>query len=111
AFGQDGFDRAAIFVVFQSVLTYTVGVLVAARGSLPWGRALGAVLRMPVMWATLVALAVRLTGTIVPLPVDRAAALLGGAAVPTVILLLGLQIAGLQVRTLGARVIAAVAVR
>src|SRR5205085_1779549 len=26
AFGQDGFDRAAVFVVFQNVLTYTVGV-------------------------------------------------------------------------------------
>ena len=111
AFGQDGFDRAVVFVVFQSVLTYTVGVFVAARGSLPWGRALGAVVRMPVLWAALGALGIRLTGLEVPVTLHRAATLLGGAAIPTVILLLGLQIAGIRVRHIGYWAIAAVGVK
>lgn len=111
AFGQDGFDRAAIFVVFQSVLTYTAGVFVAARGSLSWGGAMGAALKMPVMWAALSALALRASGLTLPLPVDRAVVLLGGAAVPTVILLLGLQMAGIRVRAIGARTLVSVGAR
>jgi malate permease and related proteins len=111
AFGQDGFDRAAVFVVFENILTYTVGVFVAARGHLPWGRALGSVLRMPVLWAAIAAIAIRVTNLDLPLPVQRASSLLSGAAIPVVILLLGLQIAGMRVRRLNPRVFGAVAAR
>lgn len=111
AFGQEGFDRAAVFVVFQNFLTYTVGVFVAARGHLPWGHALRTVGRMPVLWAAAAAVAIRLAGIELPLPVQRASSLLAGAAIPTVILLLGLQVAGMRVRRLGTPALGAVGAR
>jgi predicted permease len=111
AFGQEGFDRALVFVVFENILTYTVGVFVAARGRMPWGRAMGSVARMPVLWAALAAIALRVTGLELPLPVQRATQVLSGAAIPVVILLLGLQIAGMRLRRLGARVFGAVGAR
>ena len=111
AFGQEGFDRAAVFVVFENILTYTVGVFVAARGHMPWGRALGSVLSMPVLWAAIAAVTIRVTGVDLPVPVQRASVLLSGAAVPVVILLLGLQIAGMRVRRINGRVFAAVGTR
>lgn len=111
AFGQDGFDRAAVFVIFESVLTYTIGVFIAAGGKMPWGQALGSVFRMPLIWAATAAVIIRATGLELPLPIQRAASTLSGGAIPVVLLLLGMQIAGIQPRRVGPRTAAAVAGR
>ena len=108
AFGQDGFDRAAVFVVFENILTYTVGVFVAAGGKLPWRRALATVFRMPVLWGALLALAIRVSGFELPVAVLRATTVLSGGAIPVILILLGMQLASITPRAIGPRAWAAV---
>jgi predicted permease len=97
-FGQEGFDRAAVFAVFQILLTFSLAVFIAARGRLPWRQALLPVVRMPVLWAAVAGIGLRAAGVELPLPLQRAVTILAGAAVPLVILLLGMQLAGLKAR-------------
>jgi predicted permease len=111
AFGQEGFDRAAMFVVFTSVIQFTIGVYVAARGRLPWRQAFVPVLKIPVVWAAVAALAFRLTGVGLPLPVERSVNILASGSIPLVVLLLGMQVAGIQARVVRPSAIAAVATR
>ncbi|MDF2629994.1 MAG: permease [Symbiobacteriaceae bacterium] len=66
AFGQDGFDRAAVFVVVATMLMYTVAVFFAARGRHDWRDAMKAVFKLPLVWAAAGALAVRLAGIELP---------------------------------------------
>ncbi len=101
AFGQEGFDRAAVFAVFETTLTFSLAVFVAARGKLPWRQALLPLIRMPVLWAAAAGIALSALGVELPLPLQRAVTILSGAAVPIVILLLGMQIAALRPRHIG----------
>lgn len=104
AFGQEGFERAIVFVTFESAIMASAAVFIAAGGRLPWRDAALAALRLPVLWTAAVALLLRLGGIELPLPVGRAVTVLSGATIPAVILLLGMQIAGMRLRRLGAPV-------
>ncbi len=107
AFGQDGFDRAAVFAVFETTLTFSLAVFVAARGTMPWRQALLPLIKMPVLWAAALGITLRALGVELPLPLQRAVTILSGAAVPVVILLLGMQIAGLRPQRIGRSVVVA----
>lgn len=96
AFGALGRSTAVLYIVAQSVLMYTVGVYVAARGEA--GSALGAitrVFRLPLVYALAAAAVVR-AGDLAP-PTDTAVMetikLTGDAAIPVMLLLLGIQLA------------------
>ncbi|HEY3369008.1 MAG TPA: AEC family transporter [Symbiobacteriaceae bacterium] len=102
AFGQAGFDRAAIFVVLQSILVYSVAAYIAASGQRGLGEAARAVVRLPLLWSALVALAIRLLGIPLPEFVLKPIGLLANGAVVTVVLLLGMQVASIKLK--GARV-------
>ncbi|HYF94079.1 MAG TPA: AEC family transporter [Symbiobacteriaceae bacterium] len=102
AFGQDGFDRAAVFVVLESLLMYTLAVYFAARGHLDWRQSLTAVFKLPMVWAAGAALLVRLTGTQLPEVVTKPIELLANGALVLFVIILGMQVAGIQLK--GARV-------
>jgi malate permease and related proteins len=99
AFGQEGFDRAVLFFVVQAILAQTLAIYIAGAGH---GDRLGGLvrlLRMPQIYAVLAALAVRFgglrldpTGGILN-DVFRGVALVGDAAVPLLLIILGLQLA------------------
>ena len=111
AFGQDGFDRAAVLVAFSTIIQFTLGLFVAARGHLPWRSAVAGIFRMPVPWATLAAVIVRMLGVELPAPVMRAVSLVAAGAIPLVILLLGMQVAGMNLHRLRPLAMAAAAGR
>lgn len=94
AFGEAGLGRALVLFVLSSVVLFSCGPLVLApsRGlrELP----LGGVLRLPVLWAALLGLACNALGVLPPTGVMRGLDLLGDAAIPVVLLVLGLQIGG-----------------
>lgn len=96
AFGQEGFDRAVVFAAFGQILTFSIAVFIAARGRADWRRALFSVAQLPVMWAAVAALGLRLFGLEVPTPVHRAVTVLSNGAIPIVVLLLGMQVASMQ---------------
>jgi len=98
AFGPEGFDRAVIFAAFSAILTYSVALFVAAHGRLAWRQAIVPVLQIPVVWAGVAAGVIRGVGVPLPDVIQRAVTLLSQGTVPIIILLLGMQVAGLSAR-------------
>ena len=97
ALGQAGVERALILYVVTTVLLYLVCPLIFARQTV--GRMLRSVVALPVVWAALLAGLFNVLGWTLPLGVTRGVDLLAGAAIPLVLLVLGMQIqrAGLPV--------------
>jgi predicted permease len=96
AFGQDALAHASIYFVFSSLLTNTLGVLIASLGHLDLKQAALGMLRIPTFYAVLLAAVINLSGVSLPLPLERTVNLTAGAAVPVMILLLGLELTQLR---------------
>src|SRR5512133_3115585 len=92
AFGQDALAHSSIYFIFSSLLTNTLGVLIASLGHLDLKQAFLGMFKIPTMYAVLLAAIVNLTGFTIPLPLDRTVTLVAGATVPLMILLLGLEL-------------------
>ncbi len=91
-FGQETLARATIYFVVSIVLTYTVGIFLASSGRRSFGEALLSVLRIPSIYASAAAVVVILTGVVTPSFLMRPIKLLGNAAIPVMILVLGMQL-------------------
>jgi malate permease and related proteins len=99
AFGPEGLQRALILHVFTAVMLYSLGPLVLGGAERTTRRRfLLAVLRLPVLWASLLGVLVNVGGMPVPVSLGRGLELLGAAAIPVVLLNLGLQIERTGVR-------------
>ena len=92
AFGPDALAPATIFFVAGSLLTYTVGVFVAATGRRSVTGAIGRILKVPAIYAVAAAAIIVATGVHPPPAVMRPVELLSNAALPTMILVLGMQL-------------------
>ncbi|MFO7698318.1 MAG: AEC family transporter [Anaerolineae bacterium] len=95
AFGQQGLALAVICYVTDNMLANSMGVYIAARGRATMRRSLLAVFRNPALYTVLLGLATHQFGWQVPLPIWRGAESLSRAAVPTMLTVLGMQLAAL----------------
>ncbi|QHS17251.1 AEC family transporter [Halopenitus persicus] len=96
AFGDVGRQTAVLFLSVQSVLMYTVGVYVASRSGGSSGLSgVRRVFHIPLVYAVIVALAARAAGVVPPAdaPSMEALELVGDAAIPVMLLILGIQLA------------------
>ncbi len=91
AFGQEALARATIYYVTSTILMYTLGVFLANRGHSSVRQAWVGVFKIPAVYGVLAAVIVLLTRTTVPSVVMRPVQLLGNAALPCMILVLGMQ--------------------
>jgi len=91
AFGRDVLARAVVYFVTSALLMYTVGSVVASSGRRGLGGALHGLLQVPAVWG--LAAAAVVVGTGIPLPpgISRPVDLLGNAAIPCMLLVLGMQ--------------------
>ena len=91
AFGEAGLERALLLYVATALLMFSLGPALVGR---PTGvrQALRTVATFPVLWGALAGLAANVTEAAMPLGVDRAVGLLADAAVPLVLLSLGIQV-------------------
>lgn len=92
AFGQPGLALATIYYVVISFLTNTLGVVVASSGSAPLGRSLLQALRVPVLYAAMLGLLLNHFDLTLPAGVFRAVDLMANAAIPGMLVLLGIQL-------------------
>jgi len=92
AFGEEGLARAVLYFVASAVLSNTLGVFFAARGRSGIRQALLGILKAPMVYAALAAVAVNLTGLTVPAPLLKAFTSAGNGAVPSLLLILGMQL-------------------
>lgn len=93
AFGDEGLVQAGVYFITASVLCFTVGVMVASLGRSGARETLGALVRVPAIWAMALALVLVATGSRLPLAIGRTVELLSEASIPTFLLLLGMQLA------------------
>lgn len=98
AFGTEALDRAIVFVGVQAVLLFGLGVVIAARAhSSSPAHILSRLVRVPILYALLLAGLVRVGIVPVPDPVLEATRLLGQGAIPLQLLVLGMQLSDARV--------------
>jgi len=98
AFGAIALSYASIYFVAGIVLSYTVGVIIASMGKSNFRQALLNLIRIPTLYALFLAVGVIRLNWVIPLPVDRTITLLGQAAIPMMLILLGLQLRSVKLR-------------
>jgi predicted permease len=92
AFGKEALAFASVYFVTSAILIYTAGILVAASGHGSVRTALARLFRVPAVYAVAAAVIVLATGAVVPLAVMRPIRLLSDAAIPVMLLVLGMQL-------------------
>lgn len=98
AFGQAGLEIAMLYYIINATLANSVGVYIASSGRASPTAALRNVLQAPLVYATALALAANQLGISVPAPLQKAVDLTGQAAVPVLLVVLGLQLGWLNGR-------------
>lgn len=91
ALGQPGLDQAVVIFVFSLVMMWTVGPALLASHSriaeMVWH-----VVRLPVIWAMVIALVLRVAHLELPSGLATAIDMVGEAAIPMMLISLGLQL-------------------
>lgn len=98
AFGDEGLAYGTLFFVTSSVLTFTVGVLVASAGRASLASAIAGLVRVPAVCAIVLAAGTMATGVRAPYPVERTVGLLAEACIPVFLIILGMQLRGRGLR-------------
>jgi predicted permease len=96
AFGEEALAHASLFFVTTAVVTYTVGAAVASMGRTSLADSLWDLLKIPVVYVVPLALIFMYLKWELPLPLSRSVTLLGDAAIPGMLLVLGLQLQNVQ---------------
>jgi len=99
-----------VFVVFNLPLA-TWAIWMAAGGTLSSLKGLGATLKIPIFHATILAFAVTAWGWAVPAPVAKGVGLLGQAAIPILLVVLGMQLQRTRIESFRPSLLAALGLR
>jgi predicted permease len=94
AFGESGLAIALVLIALQSLYGTTLSIFLASSGSMPLAAALGQVLRQPTIYAVAAALIVNLAQIQMPGFLLAALAIPAQAAIPLMVIILGMQLAG-----------------
>ena len=98
AFGEAALEPAVIYYAVSTLVLSTAGVYLVARGRRHPREAMRNVLTVPLAYAGILGLLVWATGIQVPVPIERSTALAGQAAVPVMLVLLGVHLAEVRLR-------------
>jgi malate permease and related proteins len=92
AFGDRALPYASLFMIDNNLMIYTLGIAIASWGSGKPGNPLTAPFKYPFLYAFILGLVMSHLHVSLPLPIDRVVNLFAVAAVPTMLILLGLQL-------------------
>lgn len=99
AFGDEGMTIAIIYVVMQSLLMNSAGVFYASNHEkTPRKEIFFTIIRMPGFIAITIGLFMKIADIAVPEAIGNATGLLGQAAVPVLLTLLGITLASIQIK-------------
>ena len=99
AFGAAGFDYAVILMVIHAFIINTIGIFIASFGSEKSTSVKDAfinVLKMPVLYGFLLGVLLQLTHVNLPSTIMEGIGMVGNASIPTVMLILGMQLAEIK---------------
>jgi len=111
AFGSAGVAFATIYYVVSSFISNTFGVIVASSGKMPVTKALQQSLQVPVLYAAIAGLLLNTLGGKLPESIFRSIDLLADAAVPGMLMLMGIQLRSAPIFQGQALILRSVAVR
>jgi predicted permease len=94
AYGQEGLAAGVILLAVQSLYGITLAIVIASSGKASVWRSLGEVFRQPMIYAVAAGLFFNLLRIPVPTFVNSAIALPSEAAIPLMLLVLGMHFAG-----------------
>jgi malate permease and related proteins len=92
AFGTDALAFASIYFVVQTAIIYTVGIFIASLGESNFKESLLNLLKVPTIYALAIAGLMNLFSIELPLALSRSVGVMGNAAIPCMLVLLGLQL-------------------
>lgn len=92
AFGDEALTHATVYFITSAILTYTAGVVIAASGRRTLAEAALGLLRVPMLYGLLAAGIVLGLGVLPPAAVMRPIGLMSDAALPVMLLVLGMQL-------------------
>ena len=92
AFGEEGTINALAYMMYGSVIMYTVAVFIASRGNWSALESVKNVFRIPLVYAVILAAAFSYFSMEVPSFIVKPLALMGSAAIPVAMVLLGIQL-------------------
>lgn len=92
AFGEEALSYASLYFITSSILIYTVGVTVASMGQMGLKDSLKRLFQYPLIYSVFLALIFNYFNWAVPVPISRSLDLLGSAAIPAMLILLGMQL-------------------
>ena len=92
AFGNEGLEFAIVFFVCQAALGGTLAVFIASSSHLNAKAALATTLKMPLLHATVLGLIVNIGDINLPHTIGEPVRILGEAAVPSMLMVLGIQV-------------------
>lgn len=91
ALGEAGLERAIVYLIGASILIFGFGPAIITGGGLSKGLRL--TLKMPLFWAMLGGLTLRILAIELPWRLDDGIKILGDAAIPLALIVLGMQLA------------------
>jgi malate permease and related proteins len=94
AYGQEGLATGIVLLAVQSLYGIPLGIFLASSGSASWSRSLVEVFRQPMIYAVAAALLFNIARIPVPGFVSSALTLPSQAAIPLMLLVLGMHFAG-----------------
>lgn len=90
ALGEAGLDRAIVCLIVSSLIIFSTGPALLQGGGL--ADSLRLVVRLPLIWAMIAGLVLRFFSIELPLRLDDGLDLLGSAAIPIALVVLGIQL-------------------
>lgn len=98
AFGDAALAYASIYFVSSSIMVYTIGAAIASMGKASFKDSLINLLKLPTLYAVILAIIFNIFQWTLPTALARSVELLGGAAIPSMLLLLGMQLGQANLR-------------
>jgi malate permease and related proteins len=93
AYGQEGLERAVVLLVVSLAAMFIAGPFMLAGGNVNLRQRFLETFKLPPVWATFAGVALNLLDISLPISLTRALDLLGDAAIPLMLVALGMQMA------------------
>jgi predicted permease len=96
AFGEKALAFASVFFVISAMFTNTIGIVIASSGSMSVPNAIKGLVKFPAIYALAVGILFLQFGWKLPSGLDRTVNLLSNAAIPCMLVLLGMQLVNIR---------------
>ncbi|MBN1538104.1 MAG: AEC family transporter [Anaerolineales bacterium] len=98
AFGEKVLAYASLYFVVNLIMIYSLGVFIASSGKNDLKTTVIGLIKLPAIYAVILAILINLSQWKVPVPIERTISTLAAAAVPSFILVLGLQLSKIKLK-------------